>query len=200
MKITSLKAQLKNPDRISIFVDGVYSFSLSINEVLEHKLVKNMDLSESDVTVYKKISSDGKVRARTYEWLLIRPRSTKELQEYLYKKKVDKTLSGKLESEFVKSGILSNDRFTEWSVERLTRKNKSIRAITNELKSKGISEETIHNVVSRESTSDKEMLKKLIDKVGSRPRYSDQKKLIAYLLTKGFHYTDIKEVLAITEP
>ena len=35
MKITAIKAQVKNPERVSIFVDDKYSFSLSLDELVE---------------------------------------------------------------------------------------------------------------------------------------------------------------------
>jgi hypothetical protein len=33
MKITAIKQQVKNPERVSIFVDGKYEFSLSLDEL-----------------------------------------------------------------------------------------------------------------------------------------------------------------------
>lgn len=42
MKITALKAQIKNPERVSVFVDGKYSFSLTINEVIDQKIKKDL--------------------------------------------------------------------------------------------------------------------------------------------------------------
>jgi len=200
MKITLLKMQVQNPERVSVFVDNTYTFSLTISEVLEYKLKKDVELTEADIAVYKKISEDGKLRSLVYEWLIGRPHSTKELKEYLYKKKIDKDLQEKLIAEFTSKGILSDQRFAEWSAERLLRKNKSARAVANELRTKGIDSVTIQSVVSREETSDEAALKQLIHKLSTRSRYADKKKLIAYLQTKGFRYADIKAALEITEP
>ena len=75
MKVTSIKQQIKNPQRVSIFVDGKYSFSLSLDELVTHKLKNDIELSTTDVKKFKKISADGKLRARALEWLLNRPHS-----------------------------------------------------------------------------------------------------------------------------
>ncbi|MEX1995188.1 MAG: hypothetical protein WD887_00210, partial [Candidatus Saccharimonadales bacterium] len=89
MKITSLKQQIKNPERVSIFVDNKYSFSLSLDELVAQKLKKDTQLDEARLKTLKKLSADGKSRARALNWLLIRPHSTRELQDYLRRKKTD---------------------------------------------------------------------------------------------------------------
>ena len=38
MRVSSIKQQVKNPQRVSIFVDGKYSFSLSLDELLREKI------------------------------------------------------------------------------------------------------------------------------------------------------------------
>lgn len=73
MKITALKQQVKNPERVSVFVDEKYEFSLSLDEVVKHKIKNGDELDKADVKKFKKISEDGKLRARALEWLLNRP-------------------------------------------------------------------------------------------------------------------------------
>jgi regulatory protein len=200
MRITALKTQVKNPERVSIYVDGAYTFSLTINEVLEQKLKKDLEVTQADIEAYKKISSDGKIRARAQEWLMGRPHSAKELKEYLYKKKTDPDLQHKLLQEFQLSGLQSDEAFAQWSVERLLRKGKSKRAVQNELRSKGIERSTIEDVLAMAATSDTAQIAILIEKLRTRSRYADDKKLIAYLISKGFSYDDIKSALTFREP
>ena len=78
MKITAIKAQQKNPDRVSVFADGTYVFSLTIDQVLQTGLKRGIEIGQAELDTYKKLSADGKLKARTYEWLLGRPHSTKE--------------------------------------------------------------------------------------------------------------------------
>ena len=82
MKITKLSAQVKNPDRVNVFLDGKYSFSLTIDQVLEHKVKKDLEIDEQDVKKFEKLSLDGKLRQRALEWLMIRPHSEKEVMDY----------------------------------------------------------------------------------------------------------------------
>jgi regulatory protein len=200
MKITALKSQIKNVDRVSVFIDGKYSFSLTLDELIAQKLKKDQELSVADIEVLKKLSSDGKLRMRTYEWLVGRPHSTRELRDYLRRKQAEPDLTDRLVLEFTDKKILSDDRFAQWSVERGRRKNKSSKAVINELRAKGINAGEAKNAVAGQPGNDLVSISILLAKLRLRPRYSDHQKLVRYLLSKGFNYSDIKHAMSITEP
>jgi regulatory protein len=127
-----------------------------------------------------------------------RPHSTREFRDYLYRKKAEKDLIEKLVEEFTEKKYLNDENFARWFAELRARKNKSARAIKSELASKGISPDTIQSVVTELGTDEgeKEALIKLVNKLSTRPRYAaDPNKLTANLISKGFRYSDIKEVL-----
>jgi regulatory protein len=201
MKITSIKQQLKNPERVSIFVDEGYSFSLSLDELIKHKLAKGQELSQGDEKKFKKISEDGKLRARSLEWLLNRPHSTREFKDYLYKKKADPELSESLIREFTKKGYLDDAKFASWFIELKARKNKSTRAIRSELFSKGISGEAADVALQAEAIDEEVALSELINKKSQLSRYkNDPLKLAKYLTSQGFSYDLVKKHLAKDQP
>lgn len=196
MKITQLKQQVKNPERVSVFIDGKYSFSLTLDQLLQEKLKKDVEVDDARLKALKKLSEEGKLRARTLEWVLRRPHSTKELREYLYKKQVEKDLSDQLTIEMQEKGYINDEEFARWFAENRLRKNKSRREITAELSAKGISRETTSAILeSMLSNDEKSQISSLIKKLQKRTRYQDEKKLIEYLQRKGFRYSEIKEVL-----
>jgi regulatory protein len=194
--ITAIKAQVKTDNRVSIFIDGKYSFSLTLDQLLEQKLKKNQELDEPQVKALKRLSDEGKVRQRALEWVLGRPHSIRELRDYLYRKKVEKDLMEQLVDDFVDKKYLDDRRFAEFFADNRKRKNKSVRAIKSELMAKGISTTIADEVLGEHETSNKEALKKLIAKIENRPRYQEDQKLKAYLVSKGFGYSEIKDVLA----
>lgn len=197
MKITSLKQQIKNPERVSVFVDEKYSFSLSLDELVKHKLAKAQDFTEAEVKKFKKISEDGKLRARALEWLLNRPHSTREFKDYLYKKKADPELTDSLITEFTSRGYLDDAKFAAWFIELKTRKNKSARAIRSELFSKGIGRELADEAFGVEGVDEDAAIKQLIAKKSQHSRYkNDPLKLAKYLTSQGFSYDSVKKQLA----
>ncbi len=205
MKVTAIKAQVKQEGRVSVFVDGTYSFSLTLDQLLNQKLKKGTELDKQDVVLLKKLSDEGKLKQRTLEWLLLRPHSTRELRDYLYRKQVEKELANAWVEEFTEKKYLDDLSFSRWFAEGRRRKNKSTRAIRSELASKGISSVTIQSVVTELESADgskkseKEVLSELINKLRNRSRYQDEQKLIQYLLSKGFVYADIKDALTNTD-
>src|SRR3990167_123053 len=104
-QITSIKQQVKNPERVSVFVDGKYEFSLTLDELLKEKLKNGAELDKADVKRLKKVSVDGKLRIRAIEWLLNRPHSTREFRDYLYRKKAEPELTVFVAGEFSEKGF-----------------------------------------------------------------------------------------------
>jgi regulatory protein len=196
MKITSIKQQVKNPERVSIFVDGKYEFSLSLDELVKYKLKNNSELDKDDVKRYKKISADGKLRARSLEWLMNRPHSEREFRDYLYRKKVEPEQIESLVQEMTGKGYLNNAKFAAWFTELQARRGKSDRAIRSELFRKGIGREAADGVL--EGAGDEaERLKAMITKKRRLSRYkNDPQKLMQYLVGQGFSWQLVKETLA----
>ncbi len=198
MKITSIKQQVKNPERVSIFVDGKYEFSLSLDELVKYKLKNNDELDKADVKKYKKISADGKLRARALEWLMNRPHSERELRDYLYKKKVEPEQIDSLSAEFIEKGYLDNAKFAAWFSELQARRGKSDRAIRSELFRKGIDRELADEMLRSEVGDETERLRAIIEKKNKLSSYRNEpRKLAKYLVSQGFSWQSVKVELKL---
>ena len=196
MKITAIKQQVKNPELVSIFVEGKYEFSLSLDELIKHKLKNSTELDKADIKKFKKISADGKLRARSLEWLLNRPRSEREFRDYLFRKKIEPEQIDSLVSEFIFKGYLDNSKFAAWFTELQARRGKSDRAIRAELFKKGIGRELADEVVQEDAGDELERLKTMIQKKQKLSRYkNDTEKLARYLTSQGFSWQAVKEEL-----
>jgi len=196
VKITSIQQQVKNPERASIFIDSKYSFSLSLNELMAEKLKLSQELDEMGLKRLKKMSEDGKLKARALEWVFNRPRSNREFKDYMYRKKADPDLTERLIDEFTERGYLNETHYADWLVDMRRRKGKSERAIRSELSSKGIDRDIVAETLT-DSGNELERLKNLVTKKGQLPRYkTDPQKFMRYLVGKGFSYNDIKQVLS----
>ena len=85
-EITDLRQGVKNPNRVNVFVDGKFSFSLDVSQVVDFHIKKGMEISAEQLEEYKNASEFGKLYQRTLEWVLVRPRSVREANDYLYRK------------------------------------------------------------------------------------------------------------------
>jgi regulatory protein len=201
MTITAIKQQIKNLERVSVFIDGKYSFSLSLDELVTHKIKNNDELSEADVKRLKKISTDGKLKARTLEWVLNRPHSVREFGDYLRRKKAEPDLIEKWTEEFTGKKYLDDYAFAGWLYELRVRVGKSNRAIQAEFFKKGIARDIIDTVLEESTDDEAKRIKLLIAKKRRLSRYKNNpEKLAQYLTSQGFSYGLVKESLRIDQP
>lgn len=196
MQVTKITVQQKDKNRVNVYIDNTYALSLTLDQLLYKKLKVGTEVSEQDVQLLTKLSEDGKLRARALEWVMIRPRSSKELKIYLVKKKADEQLRIAITAEFVRKKYQNDTDFARWWAENRVRKNKSNLAIKTELQQKGIPRDIIEEVL-RGAGNQNNRLRELINAKKNKPKYSaDPVKFKKYLLSKGFRYSDIEEVLA----
>lgn len=137
---------------------------------------------------------------RALRFLSFRPRSEKEIIDYLKKKQVDSNTSQKVILKLKESNFLNDVEFAKWWIEQRTLiKPRAWRIIKIELKQKGISSEIIEelNINSEsEEENDLTMAIKLTQK--RLPRYKNlsrqdlYQKLGKYLAYKGFDWETVK--------
>lgn len=207
MKITALTIQVRDKNRVNVSVDGKYKFSLDIAQVADFGIRVGKEYSEKELADLEQESQFGKLYSRTLEYVLMRPRSQREVRDYLYKKTRDtKSKTGQIKKgvsvdltsrvfdRLVEKGYISDTKFAEYWIEnRNLRKGISKRKLVAELRAKGVDVNVIEELIAESSRSDIEELQKIIAKVSRR--YSDEQKLIAYLARQGFSFSDIKEAL-----
>ena len=194
-KITDLRQGVKNENRVNVFVNGKYSFSLDISQVVDFRLKKGTEISAEQLEEYKKASEFGKLYQRTLEWVLTRPRSVRETNDYLFKKtfekKLDKNYIDRIIEKLVEKKYLDDAKFAAYYVEnRFVKKGISKKRLRMELMKKGVASNIIDDVL--DVRNDEEEIKKMIIK--KRGRYDDEK-LTAYLCRQGFDYQLVKDLV-----
>lgn len=207
MKITAISVQARDKSRVNVKVDGRYRFSLDILQVAELGIRIGKEYDEEELVALEEESQYGKLYTRTLEYCLIRPRSRREVKDYLYRKTrptrkktgelkpgVSVALTERVYNRLDEKGYLSDEVFARFWVEnRNVRKGSSLRKLRSELSGKGVSSEIIEKVMAGSERSDDQEIDKIIQKKYSR--YDDQQKLMAYLARQGFSYDDIKEAI-----
>ena len=212
MKITSITAQLRSPDRVNISIDGKYRFSLDISQVVDLGIKQGQEMSEEQLVEYERESEFGKLYARTLEYALMRPRSVREVRDYLYRKTFNTkyksrrtgeikeragyapSLAERVLEKLIKKGYVDDQKFAAWWVENRNQvKGSSIRKLRSELAAKGVSAQLVDAVLVESERNDSDEIAKIISK--KLRRYPDRDKLMQYLARQGFSYDDIKSAL-----
>lgn len=207
MKITGISAQQKDKNRVNVMVDGKYRFSLDIFQYADLGIKIGQEYSDEELTLLETESQFGKVYARALEYCLMRPHSSKEVRDYLYRKTRDsRTKTGEIKKgvapeitervhkRLIEKGYIDDEKFTRYWVEnRNLTKGASRRKLQAELRAKGVESGIIDRFLAESDRSDEGELSKIIAK--KRSRYPDHQKFMQYLARQGFSYDDIKGAL-----
>ena len=212
MKVTHLSSQIRNPDRVNVSIDGKYRFSLDIAQVTDLGVKVGKEIDQAELEMLETESQFGKLYARALEYSLARPRSVREMRDYLYRKTLSTkyrtkkgdirtrdgyapSLTERVLNRLEEKGHVDDEVFARWWAEsRNLTKGSSMRKLSNELMQKGVSRDVIERMIDESGRNDDDELQKIITK--KRRRYPDEQKLIAYLARQGFSYDDIKQALA----
>lgn len=215
MKITGISVQVRDSNRVNVSVDGKYRFSLDVFQVGDLGLRIGKEYSEEELQALEVESQFGRMYARALEYSMVRPRSVKEMRDYLWRKTLSrkvKTKTGEVVERpgvsqevtdrvlerLVDRGYVDDEKFTQFWVEyRHARKGTSLRRLKLELAQKGVARETVDRIVSESERNDKSELEKIIAK--KQARYPDRQKFIQYLMRQGFSYDDVVSAVDAAE-
>lgn len=162
-QITQIKAQ-KNQKRVNIFLDDEFAFGLDLDNFVKAGLKIGKELSEEEVKelVYK--NEFQKLYDKCLLLISGRPRSEKEISDYLKKQfskirkfsSAENTAAGQLDQNFIskvvdklkEKNFLNDEEFARWFIEqRITFRPKGRRALIFELRQKGITRETAEKIM-----------------------------------------------------
>lgn len=203
MQITAIVQAIKRSDRVNIFLDGNFWLSLAKNELLELGLSKGQELTLEIVARVKQVSDKGKLLDKVLKFISLRPRSEKEVSDYLVLRKgIQKVEAAEIVATLKAKGFVSDHAFAKWYIEnRLSFGFHGHNKIRAELVSKGLKVSEINRVLDQLTTKEQtaEKLLKLIEKldksVGALSPQARRQKITSRLLARGYNYSDFSELL-----
>lgn len=207
MQITAITQQARDKQRVNVSVDGTYSFSLDIAQVIDLGVKVGRDYSQHELDALIVESAFGKLYARALEYVLMRPHSAHEVRQYLWRKTRDTRLPNggirkgvpletteRVFNRLTEKGYIDDEAFARhWIENRRQRKGISRLRLEQELRAKGVDSATVQHSLADSQRSEIVELRKMLDKY--RSRYDDERKLIAYLQRQGFSYDDITSAI-----
>ncbi|WP_125714767.1 recombination regulator RecX [Companilactobacillus kedongensis] len=87
-KVTKVQAQ-KRKGRYNVFLDGSYAFPVSETTLVEFRLMKDEELTDSQINEIKNRENINKAYGDAANYLSYQLRTKKEMRDYLYKKEYD---------------------------------------------------------------------------------------------------------------
>lgn len=197
--VTALKPQ-KNGKRVNVYLDGRFGFGIDLDNLVKAGIKVEKEFSEEEIA---KIIKKAEL-AITYEKLLrfasLRPRSEKEINGWLTRKKVHQSLHKELFSRLKHLELIDDTAFAKWWIEQRTAfRPKGKRALEAELRQKGIDREIITEVLAETPLNEEKLARDLVEKKAYKwqnlPSREAKIKKSRFLAGKGFSWEVIEKVL-----
>jgi regulatory protein len=196
--VTDITRQQRNAGRYSVYVDGTYSLSLSDLELSNSGLRIGQSVTAQQLAGLQDRAVSDKAYTLALGYLAYRPRSRREVGDYLGRKAVEPEVADAVVERLLQQNLVNDHSFAEaWVCYRQSLRPRSRRQLHQELVQKGIAREVIEDVLA--GLGDDEqlvLLAELIEKKRRSAQYQNPEKLMAYLARQGFGYDLIKKALA----
>ncbi len=200
MKITKIEQQKKNTSRVSVFIDGEFSFGADSFAILKNHLKEGAEITEEKLSHIKDTAVFED--AKNYAARLVSSRSytEKSMKEKLMLHIGNEEISQKT-IEFLKEYKLIDDfdYACRYAHDLVHLKKFGLTQVKWKLKEKGISQKLIEQVIDELDFSDRvlENLESLAQKkLAGNYDIKNIAKVKRYLASRGYSFDDINSVFA----
>lgn len=203
-RITSLKAQVKTPGRVSVFIEDKFAFGVNQDVVLEFGLTKGLDLTTEAQREILEREDQLRARSTALNFLSYRDRSEQEIRRRLQRSEysVD-AIDGTIEY-LREAGLLDDENFaTSYAEGRFRSGGYGPVRVLHDLRRKGVDRTTAGRVVDDVFSDEDELFATARD-LGRRrwdrlSREEDhrkrRRKVYDYLVRRGFPYGVVLSIL-----
>ena len=194
-EITAIKAQKRNPQRVSIYLDGEFAFGLS--RFVAAWLKPGRKLSESEIEKLQKDDTYEIALQKAMQFINHRPRSIEETRRRLKDKGFDDAVIETTLRKLIDQHWLDDLDFSrQWIENRNAFRPRSDRLLSHELRLKGVAEDAIVQTLDKYGGDENDLAYQAGIKKAQQCRQATRldflKKVGGFLSRRGFHYGIVK--------
>ncbi|HUM69267.1 MAG TPA: RecX family transcriptional regulator [Chloroflexota bacterium] len=194
--ITALTTQQRNPNRVSVFLDGEFAFGLAAMTAVSLRI--GQTLTAVDIDQLQQADELENAKQSAIRYIGYRPRSIAEVRTHLRNKGFADTAVDLACVRLQEVGLLDDAAFAQyWVEQRETFKPRSQLALQQELQQKGVSREIIGSVLTEVDETDaaRQAALKQASRWQRLPEAEFRQKLSSHLQRRGFSYDLIKQIV-----
>ncbi len=199
MKITDVVPQQKNKNRVSVFVDGEYSFSLDGADALRLGVKADAEITEKDIEIYNLESNLSKAKAKAFDIVARKAVTERELRTRLTDKGYDKMICDIVIESMIEYNYINDADYCESFLDYAKAKGWGIIKIRSELKRHGVEESVISNALAEFEDSPEERIRDILSKRFADADLSDFKqkqKALRFFASRGFDFESIQSAIS----
>jgi regulatory protein len=201
-RITALKIQKHNPQRVNVYLDDEYAFGLS--RITAAWLYVNQELDDEKIAQLQADDAREVAHQRALRLLEIRPRSETEIRRSLNKHKTSEDVIEDVLERLKRSNLVNDQTFAGlWVENQREFRPRGRKALAYELRQRGVQEPAIRAALENIQAEDEEALayraaQKQLRKLRNLEWNDFRNKLGAFLNRRGFSYDVIAPVVQRT--
>ena len=206
-RITKIEPQNKNPKRGSVFLDERFAFGLDEEVVYKYGLKAGQELEQKEIDKIIEAETKKGAKDAALKFLSYRMRSEKEVRDKLKKKEFAQSLIDEVIKDLKRVNLIDDNEFASAFVrDRISNNPRGKILLKQELWKKGIKKEIIEKALKEyfkdkdeELTLAKELLQKRKKRYESLDENVAKRRIMSFLLRRGFSYDIVKQVLRIED-
>ena len=193
-KITAIEPQARHANRFNIYIDD--QFALGLSAILTARLRVGQVVDDAQIAALEREEAYETAHDKALSYLEARPRSSSEVRQQLFKKKIAADVIDRVIERLTDAGLLDDKAFAKYWVEnRETFRPWAGRALKYEMKRKGLSDTAISSALKGLSEDDSAYRAGV---ARARRWYGLEhrdylQKMVGFLVRRGFAYDTSKQ-------
>ena len=198
--VSRVSPQQATAERMNIYLDGHYAFSLSVRALTEHPVSVGDHLSQRDIERLRNADEPDRATASALNLLAHRGRSEHELRQRLGQKGYTPEAIDETIRRVIDWGYLDDQRFAAaWVEQRQAGRPRSRRALAHELREKGVDRETIETAIEEADIDEVADARRLAEdkwrKESALEPDKRRQRTAAFLARRGYGWDVARQIL-----
>lgn len=199
MKITDVVPQQKNKSRVSVFVDGEYSFSLDGVDALRLGVKTDAEITEKDIEIYNLESNLSKAKAKAFDIVGRKAVTERELRTKLSDKGYDEMICDIVIETMREYNYVNDADYCETFLDYAKSKGWGQLKIRSELKRRGVDDTTISNALSEFEDCPEERIYDILCRKFAEfdlRDFKQKQKALRFFASRGFDFDSINSAVS----
>ncbi len=195
-KITEISYQKNDKSRCNVYINGEYSFAVSVELAIKRHLKKDLELSDSEFLEIKLEGGKEIALKKSINLLSKSLKTSRQIKEYLLNKGYSYNVIDYALEKLKEYNYLNDVEYAKRYIESTSYKQ-GIRLIEHKLYNKGISKSDFNLAIKDCVFDDKDSIKNLVEKRLKNKEINKETilKTYKYLISKGYSYDQAKSAL-----